>query len=1427
MYADTTDDGETSSGEQVVEAVEVIEPGNTSNDINSSTNLNDTNSGNNITEDSNSNTTIEQVDEAESNESIETSLDLDTANEESEEDDSKTDISGGFRISAILRESKISWPFWDDECEHTDLDSDDVEYHLNNDSDDTHYLAMRCKDCGEYILTDTTEPCEFKDSYVKTEKSKHMLKHTCEKCGKEIKEEAEECTSANPTFTKSNDTHHIESGVCDVCGKKYTKSETECEFIGIEGNTNLKYCSHSEEGCINVQDSRKETPEIKVNTVVNADKTSPKDIQKYTQDGKEITAFNKQITITATVTAEKLNDESFEDIKNANALTAKLELDGEDDQMMELKSFNDGVAVFTWTSKEMYDNAVSVDGLTVNYSIAQKLKDGSRDKEKVKSGEAEEELNYILRNIDTDKAVKNIKGSVSDGAGWSPKEGNPWYSKNVEGHKDELILTWEGQTDAPIDVDTVKLAELGNNSTSGIKLVSAVSDEEWTLLDRIKSFFKPHKVKYNNKIVYTVPAEDNGIDGVKHTYELSFEMLNKEHTKTLETYIDNQAPKYEAPEYTSKAEKLHGKFYKDAVNASVHFSDEHLSKTSVISAGNVSATDKEASGNLSINIEADGEYTLKGELKDLAGNITVFEDTKNTFVIDKKAPTIEEIKYISKSDRKNGKYFNEDVNIEVSVSDDYLSSEDSYIEVSEDNNVNLSEDAKTSDTLKLLVSDEGEYILKGKIYDLAGNYTDINDKAGEFIIDKTAPKIDVKFDNNSFKNGKYFNASRTADIKIKETYFTEKGVEISKSESSYADVPSHKGFTQSDDINATKIEFAADGHYGFTIKVTDLAGNVSETFKVDDFVIDTISPEIKVNFDNHNVKHEKYYKEDRTATFELTDLNIDGKEADMSKVVFTSKTGKATVNGMTGADGKYTGTIQFNQDGIYKIEDLKFEDKAGNLCKLIDGSDANYNAEFVIDKTVPVIEVEFDNNSAMNQIFYKAKRTAEITFTEVNFTADQVFIKKSGSDQDPVPGFTAFTEKNDKNITKINYDKDGRFGFELYTEDLAGNISQTYVVDTFVIDTTAPELEISGVEDMSANNGSVVPFIKSRDVNINDMSTEITLTGSNNGVVKPNITKTTSTEIFTYTLADLAHEKKNDDLYTLSVKLTDFAGNEVEKKVQYSINRFGSIFVLSDATKAMIDGYYVTKPQDVVITEINVDALTKKEVSVAFDGSVKELREGGSFTTSDSTNSNGWHSISYTVGKSNFNKDGIYSVNVYSEDKASNRQSSQSKEAELEFLLDKTAPSVIVSGMEEGGIYEEDSHDFSINAADTIGVKTMTVYLNDEKLESYSASELSENGGTVVLTVPSKDDYQKVTIECSDVAGNETKLAYNNLLVSVKAEELLLEDNLTPTSNLADVADSLDSVISNSSKTLVILIVIFAMAICGGAGAYAFKKKKK
>jgi hypothetical protein len=724
--------------------------------------------------------------------------------------------------------------------------------------------------------------------------------------------------------------------------------------------------------------------------------------------------------------------------------------------------------------------------------------------------------------------------------------------------------------------------------------------------------------------------------------------------------------------------------------------------------------------------------------------------------------------------------------------------------------------------------DDGEHVftLKAVINNQSVEYKD----AIHIFIDNTVPEIeDIKYNSDATKiNDKYYNK----DVEIQVVASDEQAFDYVASKLS---VTGHEGevtFKPNEEDKAlASVLITEETSHELSGKIFDQAGNSVEIEKQPEFIIDKTCPELKVNFDNHDAKHDKYYKADRKATFVFTDLNIDGNEAKMANVAYTAAEGTPTIGEMSGENGSYTGTMLFDKDGVYKlgaIESYKFVDKAGNPVKLKEGSDSDYSAEFVIDKTAPTISISFDNNSYQNEMYYKDARTAEITFTEKNFAKEQVTINKNSSDLDNVPSLSGYTDSDSKHIARIVFDKDGRYGFTVGCEDLAGNLANTVASNNFVIDRTVPELEITGVTHMSANNGAVVPVITSKDLNINEYSTEIQLTGSNNGTMHPTIDKKLGTGNCVYTISDLAHEKSNDDLYKLSVKLKDFAGNEVTKEVTYSINRFGSVFVLGDATKAMVDGYYVTNPQNVVITEINVDSLTKKDVSLAWDGDVKNLREGSDYQSSDVTNERGWHSISYNVPSANFRKDGLYAVTIFSEDRASNRQSNQSKDAEVNFLVDQTAPSVIVSGIEDGGVYEEESHDFSVNVTDTIGVTGMTVYLNGEKLASYTQSELNENGGTAVLTMPSKDDYQNVTIECSDVAGNKANLAFNNILVSVKAEELLVEKEVEQSAGIPGLTSAGDAIAAaiDMKKVVPVVIVIAAIAVFAGAGVIVVNRKR-
>ena len=187
----------------------------------------------------------------------------------------------------------------------------------------------------------------------------------------------------------------------------------------------------------------------------------------------------------------------------------------------------------------------------------------------------------------------------------------------------------------------------------------------------------------------------------------------------------------------------------------------------------------------------------------------------------------------------------------------------------------------------------------------------------------------------------------------------------------------------------------------------------------------------------------------------------------------------------------------------------------------------------------------------------------------------------------------------------------------------------------------------------------------------------------------------------------------------------------------------------------------------------------------------------------------------------------MYAVTVYSEDRATNKQSNQSKDTQIEFLVDMTAPSVVVAGLEDNGVYEEESHDFSINAADTIGVKDMQVYLNDEKLASYTSKELLDNGGTAVLTIPTSDKGQKVTIECTDVAGNVTNLAYNNIVVSLTPEEVVIEAE-DPAKGLFNNGNGggTSEVFNKTTTGTVLAILAILVVVLGGAGFVLYKKKR-
>ena len=610
---------------------------------------------------------------------------------------------------------------------------------------------------------------------------------------------------------------------------------------------------------------------------------------------------------------------------------------------------------------------------------------------------------------------------------------------------------------------------------------------------------------------------------------------------------------------------------------------------------------------------------------------------------------------------------------------------------------------------------------------------------------------------------------------------------------------------------------SSEGKYHVEGLVMDKADNIRKLADQESFIIDKTNPEVTVEFDNTEAKNGKYYNAARVATITVKDANFEPDDKYITLNI-SEKDGKAAPGGWEkSSEGSYVKRINFDADGVYSFT-VSCKDKAANASSTASAE------EFVIDTTVPTIDVSFDNNSSSNEYYFKDARHATIVVEDANFDSKLVVIEKTGEDgAGSLPGVSGFSDADKKHSASMSFEKDGKYAFRVTCQDLAGNVADTYTSSVFVIDTLAPELNITGVADMSANNGVVQPIITTKDENLKAENVVVTLTGANKGTISTVGSTTQSNGGYVVEISDLPHVKSNDDLYILKAEITDLAGNVTEKEIKYSVNRFGSVYVLGDGTLGMIDSYYVTKPQNVVITEINVDELTYKEVSITYDGSVKDLSSGKDYTTTDTVNKNSWHSISYTINASNFRNDGLYSVSVYSEDKASNTQSNKSKDANIEFLVDSTAPSVIVSGVESDGVYQEAEHNFSVNATDTIGIAGLKVYLNNDILAEYSAQELQENGGTEVITIPGKDDYQQLEIICSDVAGNETKLSCNNVLVSEKAEDLIDNDIIQ---KIDVVPEEIVPVAGFFKKPIVWVVFASAASVLTAAGVFIFKKKR-
>lgn len=570
------------------------------------------------------------------------------------------------------------------------------------------------------------------------------------------------------------------------------------------------------------------------------------------------------------------------------------------------------------------------------------------------------------------------------------------------------------------------------------------------------------------------------------------------------------------------------------------------------------------------------------------------------------------------------------------------------------------------------------------------------------------------------------------------------------------------------------------------IIMTDRAGNASE--KEMEFSIDKTIPVIKLAFDNESPDSEnaQMYKDNRIATITVTERNFNPEEI---KVNITNEDGTVpglsnwvtSVNTSNPDETVSTATVTFSEDGDYTLE-VSGKDKAGNVAETVKAKD------FTIDKTKPIITVTYDNENPMNGNYFAAERTATIQIEEHNFSSDRVQIIGTATNGEAAitfPTVGGWSGNGDIHTATILCGADGLYRFDVKYTDMAGNEAEEYNGEEYYVDMTEPEIEITGVENLSANNGDVIPRITLSDMNYDANGVNIELVGANQGNVTPDGAYTAQGNGQIFTFSNFPKEQAYDDIYTINATLTDMAGNESTETITFSVNRFGSVYVFDNSLKE-IEGTYIQNEIDVKLTEVNVDSLEHDKIRVVVDanGTPRDLSEGTDYTVQETGGNGSWYRYDYTINKELFSNDGRYIVSLYSEDVAGNinENIAAAKEAEINFGVDKTAPVVVPIDLESNTQYPVDVKSATVSVNDNLVLDSVEIYVGEQKCD------YETDGENYTFRIPSASEKQDVSVCAVDAAGNRTNYIINGVLVTTNLLVRWYNNKLVFAGSLAGVA---------------------------------------
>ena len=780
------------------------------------------------------------------------------------------------------------------------------------------------------------------------------------------------------------------------------------------------------------------------------------------------------------------------------------------------------------------------------------------------------------------------------------------------------------------------------------------------------------------------------------------------------------------------------------------------------------------SQNINLDFKADANYGLQITYTDLAGNMATYK--MDYFTVDKTRPegtvTVGTIgtwsKFLSKI--TYGAFGNKKQKIRIS-GQDVTSSVASISYYKSKETLSRADLAKKTwkSGASFTQTPNQQFIVYAKIVDKAGNVEYINTNG--VVLDNVKPGPAITITAAEPEHGIYnTDVPLTVQVEDKETGGTRSGLKSVSYEVYKDGMVTQSGNFDSSLGKATKrkqkisekITVNANKNNSNFVKVvvtaTDNAGNKATVTKP--LKIDITNPSIRVSYNIDASVNGSYYNRERTATITITERNFSADE--VSFQMNNSDGASPVISGWMGSADRaeattHTCTVTFNGDGDYTVG-LACTDLAGNRA-VYGGADGSSGDRFTIDMTAPKVEVIYDNNDVKNGRYYNKKRQATVKITEHNFSAADVKVNiqaRLGAKEIAVPKLGSFQTSGDVHTALIKYEADGDYTFDIEYRDRSGNSIGEMKKESFTIDTIAPEIILSGFE--RANKKTIVPMVQIEEINYSSQAVAIKMAGANKKEMEVSYQEASLEKFFEITNFSRDTSAAMDDVYTMLISTTDLAGNKTDEKAIFSVNRYGSTYEISSELEQLLTDYYTNEAKDLVIEECNTDRIEFLKITCSRNGEQMELTKDQHYTVAQKGDAASWKLYTYTIKKENFVMDGKYVVTVYSKDAAANTASNQEKGKSIEFVVDKTSPTLVITGIENRQQCRSASQNITIDAKDNIYLKNVRLEVSAPGAETavyeFHEPQLQENYGVVTEAIHQANTWQTIKVTAMDMAGN-------------------------------------------------------------------------